>query len=473
MKFLLAKFAVIVMLIATATAYGQQQGMTFDFFGAGARSEGMGQAFVGVSNDATAGTWNPAGLYIQEKTIAVFGGDYFMPKGEYNLYQNNQLYKSYKHDANSNSLGVFALIAPLRIKGHHFVANLSYTRNFNVHYKYVDTLLNVYSDGGPNVSYERYGGIGSFNIGLGTRIYRNWSFGLMGNIYYGKVITDQYRHFFTERTTLYGTADYVCNARALDSTTFSGFNMTLGLMYNSDPLRWGLIVKTPFSLNGDTDTTYVSIATENGVIIVRDQEMQLFFTDTIYYDNNASKIDIPLMIATGVSYKLKDNWLLAADLEYRRFSSGKVWNFTNIVLTASGQRIVYYTDTLTEPNWNDVIQLRVGTEYTMDTKYGQIPLRLGFRNEAIPEGNIISYHVDYTDVNYQKMFYIFDYDHSKTTGFSLSLGTGIHWSQILLDFAYTYTAYTQKIYADETTNNLRGENKWKNHHLNVTFTGYF
>ena len=53
-----------VMAIAT-TGFAKEKGETASAFlklGAGARAAGMGDAYVAVADDATAGYWNPAGL---------------------------------------------------------------------------------------------------------------------------------------------------------------------------------------------------------------------------------------------------------------------------------------------------------------------------------------------------------------------------------------------------------------------------
>ena len=79
-----------------------------------------------------------------------------------------------------------------------------------------------------------------------------------------------------------------------------------------------------------------------------------------------------------------------------------------------------------------------------------------------------------------KIDYDFLYDESdQVTGFSFSLGTGIRWSQIILDLAYTYSSFEQDIYVSEVDGGgdpitvIRSKNEWKNHRLNLTFTGYF
>ena len=46
----------------------------FNFIGAGARARGMGGAFIGVADDATATSWNPGGLAKLEKPEASLVG---------------------------------------------------------------------------------------------------------------------------------------------------------------------------------------------------------------------------------------------------------------------------------------------------------------------------------------------------------------------------------------------------------------
>jgi hypothetical protein len=486
MKLLVSSLAIIFVFVLATSGYGQQQGMSFDFYGGGARSEGMGQAFLGVSDDGTAGTWNPAGLYIHEKTLMVFSYGLLRPQGSYTYRINDPAESVFKHTGNYRALDFWNLVTPVRIKGHHFVGNISYNRNFDVYYKFGENLFGSWTGDRPNAIFEKQGGINSINIGFGTRIYERLSFGLMGNIYIGRVVTDEKRYFQRDIYLYYpgGYALYESSVRVIDSTSFTGFNGTLGLMYTTDKLKTGLVMRTPFNLRGETDSTFFLISTENGIPIEYFEYNDIFpgfgmfMSDTVYIDNKTSRIQIPLMIGLGLSYNVKENWLFAADAEYKKFSGGKVKNLVVLGFTTSGETIERFTDTLNNPNWSDVWQFRLGTEYLFNTSVGEVPVRAGFRNEAYPEGNISNYDIVYDNVisgshDSSKVFYNFDYDQEQVTGFSLSLGTGIHWSQILLDFGYTFTALEQNIYRSDTEPRQKSVNEWNNHHINFTFTGYF
>ncbi|MEW6015781.1 MAG: hypothetical protein AB1690_10700 [Candidatus Zixiibacteriota bacterium] len=477
MKLSLSKIALFLIVALTTTVAAQEQGLTFNFFGGGARSEGMGQAYLGISNDGTAGGWNPAGLYVHEKTLMVFSYGVLLPRGRFTYFRESDIPYDYNHTGNFGSINYWNIISPLRVKNHHFVLNLAYNRAFDTYFKFGERLADASQTVEPNAFYERHGGINSINIGFGTRIYQQLSFGLSGNVYYGKVTTEELRSLWYDTTLFFTRYQYLSSVQVLDSTKYSGFNMTLGLLYSGETVRGGLIVRTPFDLKGESDSTLYRITTFNNVPMDN-------LTDTNYIDDRTSKIEIPLIVGLGLGYNLNENLLLAADVEYRNFSGKLVRNLDSLKLTAGGDRLEFFSSR--DPNWSDVVQFRLGAEYILNTPIGEMPLRAGFRNEELPFGNAILREVRYegpknSSVNDStRVAYIFNYDSDKITGYSISLGAGVRWSQVMLDVAYTYTTYKQKIYLDGSSNNdvftdedLKYRNYWKNHHLNFTFTGYF
>ena len=475
MKLSLFKVSILFALMLATTAYGQQQGLSYNFFGGGARSEGMGQAFLAVSDDGTAGSWNPAGLYIHEKTLMVFSYSFLMPRGNYSYYIDNAVYNTYDHGGSYGAMNYWNIVTPLRVKGHHVVANVSYTRNFDTYNLSAENLFNSWMGDEPNAFLEKDGGINSFNISLGARIYKQLSFGLAGNVYYGRVISEENRAFSRDVVTFWGDALYENDVTIIDSTKYTGFNMTLGLMYSGDRLKLGAVARTPFELRGESDTTHYMLSTRNDIGVGQDDSWGIFQTDTIYVDNMTSRIEMPLMLGFGMSYQVRDGWIMAGDVEYKKFSGKKVKNLESLFITPGGDTEERFTTY--DPSWSDVIQFRIGTEYLFNTSIGEIPIRAGFRNEAFPEGNIDGYEVLYDGakgnpvVDSTRIFYIYDFDDNQVTGYSFSFGTGIHWSQIMLDFAYTYTTYEQETLTSDEA--LKSKSEWKNHHINMTFTGYF
>jgi len=479
-------------LILTTTAYCQQQGIGFNFYGGGARSEGMGQAYIALSDDGAAGGWNPAGLYVHEKLLMGFSYSSLSPHGYNKYYASPDRIFLFDHSGNIGAINNWSIISPARIKNHHVVFNFSLTRNLDSYYDFREKLY-AWSDvdnttdldnNDPNTYMQRKGGISSVNIGFGTRIYKEFSIGAAANIYTGRIVTDEMRTLFLD-STIYADVRALAdiNIRSLDSSTYSGFNVTLGLQYTGEKFRSGLMLRTPFVMHASSDSTLTRTCIVNGIPF--NSQGSIFSSDTAYIDNMTSRIEMPMMLGLGAAYDISSNWLVSADLEFRAFEGSKVENLDSLILTATGDRDEYFSASDSVPNWSNVIQFRIGTEYLFNTKYGEIPVRFGLRNEAFPDGNIIGYSIsyegekeaggaqisdEYSLVNNERVYYNFKYDTQKMTGFSASFGTGIHWSQILLDFAFTYTTYKQDVYNEDV---LKSSNKWKNYHFNFGFTGYF
>jgi opacity protein-like surface antigen len=491
MKLSLSKIAVILLVFLTTTAYAQYRGFSYNFYGGGARSEGMGQAFLAVSDDGSAGSWNPAGLYVHEKTLMQFSYGVLMPRGNEKYFLGSEspdpavigpAYTKKDHQGEYPGIDYMAIISPLRIKGHHVVASMSFTQHFDTYNTFLENLLYDHLGWGPypNAKIETHGSINSVNFAFGTRVYKQLSMGVSANIYYGKVVSEEYRYLRASVVDIDNiTRVYRNGIRVIDSTDFTGFNATIGFLYAAEPIRAGLAVRLPFDLKGNTDSTIVSHATEGGVgglsiPIQSTPYFSMFKSDTVYIDDMTSRYQMPFIVGFGVAYDISENWILAGDVEYRGFKGKKVKILDRLELTAGGERVEYFTDN--DLNWSNVFQFRVGTEYRWETPVGIIPFRVGFRNEAFPDGNVSNIATIFegekgsSENDSTRVFYVFDSNDDNITGFSMAVGIGIHWSQIQIDLAYTNTRYSQELYKGDY---LQLENKWNDHRLNVSFTGYF
>jgi long-subunit fatty acid transport protein len=450
----------------------------------------MGQAFFAVSDDGTAGSWNPAGLHIHEKTMMSFSYGALIPRGTYEYYARRDRTNIFDHGGTVGGINNWTLITPMRIKNHHFVFNFSTTQNFDSYFRFGEKIFE-WSDANPddpsddqdaNAVFERKGSVNSINLGFGTRLYKQLSFGLSANIYYGSVASEEIRSMridtvveFLGDEMITVTTDY----SVYDSTSYSGFNLNLGFLYSGDRLRTGLVFRQPFTLRGDSDSTMHIYSYLNDVLL--NLVGSPYITETIFVDNMTSKIEMPWMLGFGLAYQASDNLLIAGDVEYRAFKGNVVENLESLELTASGDKVETYSSS--NPNWSNVIQGRLGMEYIFNTSIGEVPVRFGLRNENLPHGSIVGYTVEYTGPksvggvpseasnDSTRVFYSFDYNNTMVRGGSISFGTGIHWSQALIDIAYTYTNYEQGIYPDGVL--IKSKNIWKNHHINFTFTGYF
>ena len=83
----LVGFATLTMLILSAAVMGQGypalNEISYGYYGSGARAFAMGDAFAGLADDITSGTWNPAGVWVLEGPVLAASYLIFVPKGDF------------------------------------------------------------------------------------------------------------------------------------------------------------------------------------------------------------------------------------------------------------------------------------------------------------------------------------------------------------------------------------------------------
>lgn len=455
----LVRSAIVVVALA-ATGFTQ---ISFDFTGSGARAKAMGGAFLGVSDDVTAGTWNPAGLWVHEGPK--LGLDYgtLLPRGEsvVGLYKQSQ-------SGSWNSFGALNFVAPVRIKGHQFVASASYSSLFEDYASSAASVSGQWEIGSnegsfsQSISEEYHSNPRVLALALGTRLTERVSFGFSADVFLGNEVgrsdlisvLDSFPDFGTPQK-----ATRVVRVLSLDTVKYSGFGLTGGLKYSGDRVGVGLIVRAPFSFNAESDYKTFTNVKYAGL----DQPEE---SDTTYLDNQLLKYDLPIMVGVGVAYKLTEKLLWAFDAEYRGYE-GHDAEF-RIDRNLSEDTETYETVPL---YWKNVFTFRTGVEYMWDTDnsmFPLVPLRLGFAYVPIPTPDIA--------VNLSGGDDPFSY--SSTAGYTLSAGFGVWWEQVNLDLAYSFHSLDREsvyILGVDPSNFVIAPVDMKNrsHFLSVTFTGYF
>jgi len=97
------------MLIMNAGAQQVDISSSLNPVGSGSRATGMGGAFIGVADDATAASWNPAGLIQLEKPEMSAAYSYFHRRQEYSSQAHPEIATSNTMDADSLNYASIAL----------------------------------------------------------------------------------------------------------------------------------------------------------------------------------------------------------------------------------------------------------------------------------------------------------------------------------------------------------------------------
>jgi long-subunit fatty acid transport protein len=245
------------------------QAQDFNFIGSGARARGMGGAFIGVADDATAMSWNPAGLAKLDMAEASVVG----------LYENYSVdtdIEDFDADAYASShmnLNFVSAAFPLSVGARNLVAGVAYQQVMDLYSKYEDDFEMT----------ERTGGVYAISPSVGVQLTPTVSIGAGVNIYTG--------------STDYKVEDKELRDTYEESYNYSGTNFNIGALFDFTQFRLGAVFKTPFGLvekEGDLDW------------------------DVTYH--------MPQMLGFGASFQATENLVVAADYEMRKFSESELEN---------------------------------------------------------------------------------------------------------------------------------------------------
>jgi len=292
------------------------------------------------------------------------------------------------------------------------------------------------------------GKLSAVTLALGAKAFRSFSLGLGVNIYGGGF--DSEVNFLYPRGYYFDinidslTGDTTVNLyerfHPTINTEYSGFNFTVGGMYQMDKLKMAAVIKTPFTLKEENDVKLLVDYVQGGILV---ENMTRGLSPMFKTDR---KWKMPTMIGFGASYQLNE-LTLAGDVEFRNYSKTEVTYRKNIA-NPGGE------ETTTSLDWRNLTQFRIGGEYVVHTKFGNIPIRAGFRNDPKLFTNMndsmevfMEAHIYYLEPNV--LFLLPSYIKSKpgtetgswVNGNVFSFGTGIAWSQIKLDITFEFAKY--------------------------------
>ncbi len=470
----LAGLLVVVLLLLSTVANGQEEypalsAMSYNHFGSGARALAMGNAFVGLSNDVSSGSWNPAGLWVIENPVVA--GTYFLytPKGE---FTDSRTPGATADNLDVNSLGSFSFVTPVRIKGNPWVFNFNYIRNNETTTK-ASYWSGFESDPpiNPNVYLVDKGHLNSYRLGMTTRLYKQLSAGFTVNIYDGWRYTESLveEGFIQMRYEIPPIPDtLLLQLREADSTGSDGLNFTLGLMYKLEKYSFGAVIHTPFTMNHDNDYQIEATLYRNGLL-------DDFYSESVYVDDALGRQDIPLTATVGFAAFPKEKLTFTLDLNYQDYSSVYWYTLESFTIDASGQRTDVY-DKL-KIDWNNSLGIGAGMEYLLDTKYGRLPLRAGLRFDQLPQSKDINANQTYIlDQDGDTIGVSTSYSASgRQNEYSFSIGTGVHWAQIELDLAWRYTTGAELNIINRLDGGVVDEMNMKSraHEFRATMVGHF
>jgi len=416
--------------------------------GAGARALAMGGAFIAVADDATAASWNPAGLAAVQRPQVTVVGDVTRLADSLPSYT---LIRSYPTGLRATESGPgvgatrrsrnvdFASVTyPVTVGRSHIVPQFSYRRAVKGNFAEQRTQPYEYTDstgfretGSDAVTFEPSQGIDVYSGGVGVTVARMLHIGAVLNLWRGGPSGEDSRRISGSFSLPTATGSLTPSSyRSTYTETFTGTNVDVGVLFKPiSRVSLGAVVHNKFNLT--REYSYARQYTNWGGSISSQE----------YGENGA--IEWPRSIGVGVAVRPASGLTVSTD--YTRSS----WSEATYIFTASdtqvinGRRTTIDTagdaiyPTLFRPSapvqqhfnvpQRDSSQLRMGGEFMWrraDTGlFAAIPIRAGvYRNRSLlPQSN-----------------------GDERSGIGATIGTGVTWRQFSVDVAYSRESISGK-----------------------------
>ena len=377
--------------------------------GSGARAVGMGGAFIGIADDATAASWNPGGLIQLERPEISIVGSYVYRKEEF----SSSLHPESDNSSHISDFSVnyFSIAYPFSFLNKNFVASLNYQRlyEFKRDFKYS---LNTSTPSPPplpslltseRIQYAQDGYLGALGLSCAVEISPSISFGITLNLWTDNLVwSNGWKESYKSHSiATFGPLTTITDTHITDKySDFRGENVNLGAMWNINQyLTLGVVLKTQFTAKvrheGEHNWTQRD---ESGNIITSGSRRV----------SETAKIRMPMSYGMGLAYRISDQLTVDLDIYKTDWSSYQLTDSNGNRFSPVDGRPKGSSDI------KDTIQARIGAEYLFlkPEKNIVVPIRMGFFYDPEPwEDDVKDY-------------------------WGITLGSGIVHRRVALDAAY-------------------------------------
>jgi long-subunit fatty acid transport protein len=363
--------------------------------GSGARALGMGGAFISVADDATAASWNPAGLIQLEKPEASLVGEGFH-RAETNRFSGHPE-ASGEQTVSQMGLNYLSAAYPFSVAGYSMVASINYQHLYDFARQWQLKLDDKKNSTFMNVDFSASGGLYAYGLAYSILVLPTLSFGFTLNIWQDGIYENgwQQQELMSFRTPYFQAESVMKN-----SYGFQGFNGNVGLLWNvTDKLNLGAVFKSPFTASLKHKIFDVTTITPIG-----SPETSRFESEI----TQDEELDMPMSYGFGASFLITDRVTVSSDVYVTR------WD--DFALTLPGGRRISPISgkPLRKSNVRSTVQVRTGVEYLYVKPAYTIPFRCGLFYDPAPAEN------------------------GQDNYYGFSLGSGISLGRFAFDLAYQY-----------------------------------
>ena len=347
----------------------------------------MGGAFIAIADDATAASWNPAGLIQLEKPELSIVGAYFRRKEEFSSSSHPEIDNTGKVD--DVNINYFSAAYPFHYY-RNIVVSINYQRLFEFKRSF-DYRYDYSSEGADLLQDKRFsqdGHVGALGLAAAIEITPTLSFGATLNIWTEDLF---WRNGWTENYSERSVGTVGGNPVTIDTnitdkySDFGGVNANFGLLWNiTKYLTLGAVIKTPFDANIRHEFSF-NQTTVFGTPVDATVTSQQIIKEGV-------ELHMPLSYGIGLGWRVSD--ALSFDLDIYRT------NWSEYILTDSKGN-----------KFSPIDKRSIKSRNEMENNI-VVPVRAGFFYDPEPsEGGV-------------KDFY------------GIAVGSGIAYKKVVFDLAY-------------------------------------
>lgn len=384
--------------------------------GSGARAMGQGNAFIGVADDATAASWNPAGLTQLESPEFSFAFDYVARHGERHSGTNPEI----EGDdwTNWEDLNYLSMVFPFSISGKPAVFSLNYLKMYNFDNQFSHSRNQFVDDGlftfdiKGNIDYEQTGSFYALSPAFAIDVTPKLTLGVTLNIWNdditrGSSFKKNY-NYTKDQTMTFVPFNVVTQEDSvyMDEQEFivdEGYSWVIGGMYRfSKELSFGLVLKPSFLIDLEHRGKHLIQTFQGGSLVYEDFQDPSIDTE--------GELEFPWSAGVGLAWRPNDALTVSADVFWTDWSDYSFTENGSETNPITGQ-------SHSNGKLKDTVSLRFGCEHIFNIESeSQIlfPVRFGLAYEPRPS-------VGGTDDFY-----------------AISFGGGIQKGNIAFDLAYEY-----------------------------------
>ena len=391
-------FLILLTLVLTSpNHYAQIEiGTTINPIGSGARAMGLGNAFIALSDDATAASWNPAGLIQLETPEFSFAFETISRRETLRSSTNPEIESS--DSLKISDFNYVSIVFPF-----YYRTSMVVSLNYLKLYRFDKDLTFPVSKPGTLernflFDFEQDGEFSVVAPAYGIFLHPRLSLGITLNIW-NNDLTDS--SSYTKRQRAKGTFEFMGSPGEFSTMIEDRFIVERGTSFVLGGLfrfndRWnlGVVVKPNYTLS--LDHTNIEISQQTGGLGSG--------SDTTVTKLD-SKLEFPTIIGCGIGYRPIDPLTFSIDVTWT--------NWSEYVLKENNQKFNPISGrSIEEGKLNDTYTIRMGYEYLLVKEKFLIPFRGGFGFDPSPATR------------------------GRDEFYTVSLGTGLQIGNYNLDFAW-------------------------------------